>query len=170
MEWYAETWREVPGKGKTKRTWGKKRNAQAIVTEVTVTAGGALENWRSALALKFSSERSYVRNPGEESYMRRPISAEGWKRRTIEMAVSVLRLMQIMKAAGDVELRQPAQECPGCKKETEVWVVPEGLCGDCWARNAIVKWKVRPASCLRETGNGTNSRKSERRKMDLAAD
>jgi hypothetical protein len=67
-----------------------------------------------------------------------------WTQRTIEAALSVLRLMRIMHAAGDVELRLPARECPACKRETEVFVVPESLCSDCWSRNAIAAWKVMP--------------------------
>ena len=29
----------------------------------------------------------------------------------------------------------------GCGKAEEVLVVPEGLCGECWSRKAIVAWR-----------------------------
>lgn len=77
--------------------------------------------------------------------MRRIVSAEVWKRKTVAFAISVRRLMQLMKATGDVELRSPARECPGCRKPAEVVVVPGDLCGDCWSKKAIATWKVLPA-------------------------
>ena len=78
--------------------------------------------------------------------MRSMVSAEVWKRKTIAFAISVRRLMQLMNAAGDVELRSPVRVCPGCGKAAEVMVVPEELCGDCWSKRAIAAWKVVPAS------------------------
>jgi hypothetical protein len=77
--------------------------------------------------------------------MRTMVSAETWKRKTVAFAVSVRRLMQLMNVAGDVELRSPARQCPGCGKPAEVVVVPGELCGDCWSRKAIAAWKVVPA-------------------------
>jgi hypothetical protein len=79
---------------------------------------------------------------GKEAAMRTMVSAETWKRKTIEFAISVLRLIQLMNAVGEVELRSPGRECPGCGKAAEVLVVPAGLCGDCWSRKAIAAWKV----------------------------
>ena len=70
------------------------------------------------------------------------VSAEVWKRNTVEFAISVKRLLQVMHAEGEVELRSPARECPGCGKRAEVVVLPGGLCGDCWSRKAIATWKV----------------------------
>ena len=70
------------------------------------------------------------------------MSAEVWKRNTVEFAISVKRLLQVMHAEGEVELRSPARECPGCGKRAEVVVLPEGLCGDCWSKKAIAAWKV----------------------------
>jgi hypothetical protein len=76
--------------------------------------------------------------------MRKMISAEVWKRNAVAFAISVRRLMQLMNAAGDVELRSPAWECPGCGSPAEVVVVPAEWCGDCWSRRAIASWKVLP--------------------------
>jgi len=70
------------------------------------------------------------------------VSEKVWKRKTVESAISVKRLLQVMHADGEVELRSPARECPGCGKRAEVVVLPQGLCGDCWSKNAIATWKV----------------------------
>jgi len=96
--------------------------------------------------------------------MRRMVSPGVWKQRTIEVAISVLRLMRIMNAAGDVELRSPARECPECKGRTEVLVVPEGLCSECWSRNAIAGWKVMSLSEAPVRVNGARSQRRERRR------
>jgi hypothetical protein len=69
-----------------------------------------------------------------------------WKARTVQYAISILRLMRLMNAEGDVELRRPARKCPECGKDAEVWVVPQGLCGSCWSREAIAAWRVLPLS------------------------
>jgi hypothetical protein len=80
--------------------------------------------------------------------MRSMVSAEVWKRKTVAFAISVHRLMQLMNATGEVELRSPARECPGCGSPAEVVVVPGELCGDCWSRRAIASWKVLPAKTM----------------------
>lgn len=67
-----------------------------------------------------------------------------WRRKTIERAISILGLIRITRAAKDVELRSPAQECPECHEETEVLVRPGGLCGTCWSREVIGAWRVMP--------------------------
>ena len=73
------------------------------------------------------------------------VSAQVWKQETVAFAISVRRLIYLMNAAGDVELRSPARECPECGKPAEVVVVPEELCADCWSKKAIAAWKVLPA-------------------------
>jgi hypothetical protein len=95
--------------------------------------------------------------------MRTLTSAEVWKEKTIEFAISVLRLMRLMNAVGEVELRSPARECPGCGKAAEVMVAPEGLCGDCWSRKAIAAWKVLPLSFAAVRVSGAGSQRIERR-------
>jgi hypothetical protein len=69
-----------------------------------------------------------------------------WRRKSIERAISILGMIRITRAAGDVELRSPAQECPECHEPTEVLVRPEGLCGTCWSRKVIGAWRVMPLS------------------------
>jgi len=73
------------------------------------------------------------------------VSAQVWKQETVAFAISVRRLIHLMNAAGDVELRSPARECPECGKPAEVVVVPEELCADCWSKKAIAAWRVLPA-------------------------
>jgi hypothetical protein len=68
-------------------------------------------------------------------------AANVWKRRTVAFAISVLRLMRLMNAQGDVELRSPAWECRDCGKAREVLVAPEGVYGDCWSRKGIARGK-----------------------------
>jgi len=67
-----------------------------------------------------------------------------WKQRTVRTAISIFRLMRLLNASGDVELRFPPRRCPQCGKLGEVLVVPEGVCGDCWSRHAIAGWRVLP--------------------------
>lgn len=74
--------------------------------------------------------------------MRTILSAEKWTRKTIDFAISVLRLIRLMNVVGEVELRSPGRECPGCGKVAEVLVVPQELCGDCWSRAAIATRRV----------------------------
>jgi len=81
--------------------------------------------------------------------MEKRARVEVWKQKTVQYAISILRLMRLMNAEGDVELRRPAQKCPGCEKDAEVLVVPGGLCGDCWSKQAIAAWKVLPLSFAR---------------------
>lgn len=77
--------------------------------------------------------------------MRSIVSAEVWKSKTVAFAISVRRLMQLMNAAGDLELRSPARKCSGCGRPAEVVVPPGELWGDCWSKKAIAAWKVLPA-------------------------
>lgn len=93
--------------------------------------------------------------------MRTCCSTSNWKEKTIEGAISVLRLIRIMKLGAEVELRSPARKCPECKGETEVLVMPEGLCGECWSRRAIAAWRVKPGSYMRRSrrrGRGENGK------------
>ncbi|MGB7434967.1 MAG: hypothetical protein WBW49_06055, partial [Candidatus Acidiferrum sp.] len=76
--------------------------------------------------------------------MSKTLFPETWKQKTIDTAISLLRVMRLMNMDGDVELRSPAKECPECGKTAEVLVMPEGTCGDCWSRKAIAAWKVLP--------------------------
>lgn len=69
-----------------------------------------------------------------------------WKQKTVKYAISISRLMRLMNAEGDVELRRPARECPGCGRAAEELVVPDGLYGDCWSKRAIAAWRVLPLS------------------------
>jgi hypothetical protein len=78
--------------------------------------------------------------------MERTAPIAGWKQKTVEYAISLLRLMRLMNAEGDVELRRPAKKCPECGQRAEVLVVPGGLCGDCWSKQAIAAWRVLPLS------------------------
>jgi hypothetical protein len=100
----------------------------------------------------------------EDGVMRRVVSAEVWKRKTVQFAISVMRLIQLMNAVAEVELRWPARECPGCKQVTEVVVVPEGLCGNCWSKKAIAAWKVLPLGFATVRVNGARARITRRRK------
>jgi len=76
--------------------------------------------------------------------MQHQIPGEAWQRKTIDFAISVMRLIHLMRCRDEVELRSPARICPSCKNQTEVIVVPSGLCGDCWSKQAIAAWKVGP--------------------------
>ena len=78
--------------------------------------------------------------------MEKTASVAVWKQKTVKYAISILRLMRLMNAEGDVELRRPARKCPGCGRDAEVLVVPDGLCGDCWSKRAIAAWRVLPLS------------------------
>ena len=49
--------------------------------------------------------------------MRSVVSAEVWKRKTVQFAISMMRLIQLMNAVAEVELRSPARECPECPEE-----------------------------------------------------
>jgi hypothetical protein len=69
-----------------------------------------------------------------------------WRRKTIERAISVLGLIQITRAAKDVELRSPARECPRCHKAVEVVVLPGDMCASCWSQKVIAAWQVLPAN------------------------
>ena len=61
--------------------------------------------------------------------MNRTSKSLRWTRRTIEQAISLSRLIQITRAARDVELRSPAKQCPGCGELVELVVIPGGKCG-----------------------------------------
>ena len=74
--------------------------------------------------------------------MRKTLANEVWKRKTVQFAISLLRLIQVMQAVAEVELRAPAPLCPVFGKRAEVIVLPEELCGECWSRNAIAQWKI----------------------------
>jgi len=74
--------------------------------------------------------------------MSKSIAVEIWKRKTVQFAISLMRLIQVMHVAGEVELRAPARRCPARGKHTEVIVIPTGLCGDCWSHQAIAAWRV----------------------------
>ncbi len=74
--------------------------------------------------------------------MSKIIATEVWKRKTVQFAISLMRLIQVMQAVAEVELRAPAHACPACGRRAEVIVLPNRLCGECWSRNAIAEWKV----------------------------
>ena len=80
----------------------------------------------------------------ERRMMPRMIAGEVWKQRTVRMAISIFRLMRLMNANGDVELRFPPRRCAECGKLAEVVVVPDQRCGNCWSRGAIAAWRVPP--------------------------
>ena len=88
-----------------------------------------------------------------------------WRRKTIERAVSILRLIQITRAPKDVELRSLVRECPECHRPVEVIVLPERVCSECWSRRVIAAWRVLPvrvgmarrnAGYAGKVGNGKN--------------
>lgn len=91
------------------------------------------------------------------------------EKETIEAAISVVRLIRIMKVAADVELRLPSRECPECKSETELMVVPEGLCGECWSRKAIAEWKVMPRRTSSLRARAKQRQRGERGKVRRVA-
>ncbi len=54
--------------------------------------------------------------------MRKMIAAEVWKGKTLQFAISVMRLMELMRGVGEVELRSPPRAFSGCGKPAEVVV------------------------------------------------
>ena len=68
----------------------------------------------------------------------------GWAQTTIDRAISLRRLIQITRAARDVELRSPAKQCPECGESVELIVIPSELCGSCWSNRVIANWRVVP--------------------------
>ena len=44
--------------------------------------------------------------------MRKTLANEVWKRKTVQFAISLLRLIQVMQAVAEVELRAPAPCAP----------------------------------------------------------
>jgi hypothetical protein len=79
-----------------------------------------------------------------------------WPRRTIERAISILRLIRITQAAKDVELRSPARECPECHGPVDLVVLPGGMCGSCWSREIIAAWQVPSSNFAMVEGNRRN--------------
>ena len=57
----------------------------------------------------------------------------GWAQTTIDRAISLRRLIQITRAARDVELRSPAKQCPECGESVDLIVIPSEVCGSCWS-------------------------------------
>ena len=67
-----------------------------------------------------------------------------WTRRTIDRAISLWGLIQITRAAREVELCSPAKRCSECGEFVEVVVIPGDMCGSCWSKKVIATWRVLP--------------------------
>ena len=96
--------------------------------------------------------------------MNRTSNSLRWTRRTIEQAISLSRLIQITRAARDVELRSPAKQCPECGELVELVVIPGGKCGSCWSKQVIASWQVMPTELAVVRVEETAKLRSRRRK------
>ncbi|HTP69630.1 MAG TPA: hypothetical protein VMJ35_12060 [Dongiaceae bacterium] len=95
--------------------------------------------------------------------MSRTAKSNAWTRRTIDRAISLWGLIQITRAARDVELRSPATRCPKCGRLAELVVLPGSKCGSCWSEEIIENWRVVPGEMAVVSVNATTTMRRRKR-------